>query len=495
MTNDLKSIAAGPLLPLAGLAMALASHAVADAEPPRQFILVNRTTAPIAPGDFEEVKRALPDVPGANIRIGIGYIFSYFQSSSNQTVAALRQALQAAEETGTPVLIQLDGENWWDGRPDLWNWWDASLPGFDPANRENVEWFSWSSGQALKLAWRNWGRQLRVRPPPNLMSARYRRACHEQMAQLIPVALEWWRALPAEKQELFVGIKLGHESSIGVNAWYYPNGNDLLHRPAHDDPAVGLRPDEIPSRGVATIGYAAVKTAGIRDQGELTEADLAEIVKRHLDDLCLEAARLGVPRGKLFTHVAGWKEGESLYGSGVNPHSCPGWSFYKHAADPRQDSGVQAALKRSDAPWWAATEWLYQGPRETKPWRQALENTLADRRCRYVCIYNWEGIRDNAPVLDAIRQMVMASVAEARAAIGEVAHAIVSDVNDGKMNATVEMPSRKRPKSVIPRFRHPKTSPIKSAKVNGKNGTGFNKGKEAITLQGLTGTVAVQANY
>jgi hypothetical protein len=170
----------------------------------------------------------------------------------------------------------------------LWNWWDESLPGFDPANRENVEWSGWSPNDALKIAWRNWGRQLRVRPPPNLMSQRYRKECHEKMTLLIPVVLDWWKALPAKKKELLVGIKLGWESSIGVNAWYYPKGNDFLGRPASNDPVTGLKGNELPARGVATIGYAAVKTAGIRDSGELTEADLAEVVQRHLDDLCRE---------------------------------------------------------------------------------------------------------------------------------------------------------------------------------------------------------------
>lgn len=402
-----------------GLAWSLAFTALAGEVTSRQFVLLNRRLGP-ASGQFElvsreyflEIKRAVPDLPGASVRPGISYIFSYFRVPSDEVLlASLRRVLDLAKETDTPVLIQLDGENWWDARPDLWNWWDASLPGFNPANRENVEWSGWSPDDALKIAWRNWGRQLRVRPPPNLMSPRYRKACQEKMALLIPVVLNWWNDLPAEKKELFVGLKLGWESSIGVNAWYYPNGNALLATPASEDPTTGLKGNEVPARGVATIGYAAVKTAGIRDAGELTEADLAEVVKRHLEDLCREAARLGVPRDRLFTHVAGWKEDELLYQTAVNPFSCPGWSFYQHAADPRKDVGVQTALKHSDAPWWAATEWLYQGPNEVKSWRQALENTLADRRCRYLCIFNWESIQHNESALEALRQTLAASAA------------------------------------------------------------------------------------
>lgn len=384
-----------------------------------QFILVNRKAYSdwdvkkpytIQNEDFEEIKRALPTVPGATIRPGVGCIFSYFRHDEEVLRESLRRFLKCAAETDTPVLVQIEGENWWQNRPDLWNWWDPTRPGYDPANRENVEWFGWSSEQALKIAWRNWGRQLRVLPPPNLMSPRYRNASHEQMKVLIPMILQWWKELPAEKKDLLVGIKVGWESSIGVNSWYYPNGNDFLGKPPSDDPTYRLNADELPGRGVAPIGYAAVKTAGIRSKGDLTEADLAEVTRRHLDDLSRVASELGVPREKLFTHGVGWKDGELLYEAALNRYSSPGWSFYKHARDPKGDIAVQNALKKSDAPHWAAIEWLFQGPPKVGPWREALDKTLADKRCKLVCIFNWEGIKESEPVLEAIRQTIAASV-------------------------------------------------------------------------------------
>lgn len=158
---------------------------------------------------------------------------------------------------------------------------------------------------AIKIAWRNWGQQIRVLPPPNLMSERYRAACHQEMRVLIPMVLAWWQALPPGKKHLLVGIKLGHESSIGVNAWYYSVGNRLLDRRAGEDPITGVKADQLPARGVTQIGYAAVKTAGLRREGSITEADLAEVVRRHLDDLCRLAAELGVPRDRLFAHGVG----------------------------------------------------------------------------------------------------------------------------------------------------------------------------------------------
>ena len=372
---------------------------------PTQFILFNISRTPEAEA-FEQIHRDFKTPADSQVQVGAGAIFSYLRQPRGQTVADLKHFLQLAQKTKTPVVVQLDGENWWDGRPDLWNWWDAARPGYSPANRANVEWTGWLPDDAIKIAWRNWGAQIRVLPPPNLMSPAYRQACHEEMRVLVPLVLDSWKALSAKQQYLFVGIKLGWESSIGVNAWYYTNGNALLDEPVSGDPTSGLQATNPPARGVAQIGYAAVKTAGIRSAGDITEADLAEVVRRHLDDLCQLTAKLGVPRDKLFTHIGGWKDDELLYQSGLNKFSCPGWSFYRHAADPRADTGVQGVLKKSDAPYWAAAEWFYQGARETPPWQQALAATLSSPRCRYVCVYNWESVRDHTNILKAVQNLV-----------------------------------------------------------------------------------------
>ena len=90
---------------------------------------------------------------------------------------------------------------------------------------------------AIKIAWRNWGRQIRVLPPPNLASPRYTAACREEIRRLVPVVLDWHAQLPQNKKHLLIGIKLGHETSIGVNAYHYPCGNEVCSaKPAAEDP-------------------------------------------------------------------------------------------------------------------------------------------------------------------------------------------------------------------------------------------------------------------
>lgn len=364
-----------------------------------QFIVVNG----IKPTEeaFREIATVFSHGDQGRIRIGVGFILSYFSMSPTEALHTLEEYLRLSAKYAMPVVVQLDGEQWWGRRPDLWNWWAPDQPGYDPANRRNVEWTGWTPDSAVRIGWRNWGRQLRVQPMPNLMSPAYREACHRALERLVPVVVHWWRALPPEHKDLLIGLKMGWESAIGVNNWYYPGGNDLLERPERDDPSYGLQVDSLPGRGVQAIGYAAVSTLGLAQSGPLREAQLTEVVRRHLYDLCRLCDSLGVPRDRLFTHAGGWSPGETLYTAALNPFACPGWSFYDHAADPRSDRSAMAALRTSDAPYWGAVEWLYSG-RPASGWYAALRHTLRVPRLRYLCIYNWSGIRDNPAAIAAI---------------------------------------------------------------------------------------------
>ena len=372
----------------------------------QQYLVLN-----IIPGEqyrevFEQVRQLQSRGSLAPVRLGIGAIFSYLNESRDSCKSRVLEFLSLAQQYDIPVVVQLDGEQWWQGRPDLWNWWDPKRDGYSPRNQSNVEWTGWGPEHAMKIAWRNWGKQMRVLPPPNLMSPTYRNACHEEMRVLVPLVTQWWKGLPEEKKSLLLGVKIGWESSIGVNAFYLPNGNDLLDQPESSDPQVELKGEDLPGRGVVASGYAAVTTVGLADRGVVEEKDLAEIVRRHLDDLCALAAELGVPREKLFTHVGGWKEEELLYDAALNKYSCPGWSFYRHAVDVSKDMGVQRVLRKSDAPFWGAVEWMLMGTDDAAAWQGAITRALSDPKCRYMCIYNWSGIRENSGAVAAIKAVL-----------------------------------------------------------------------------------------
>ncbi|MEN6324052.1 MAG: hypothetical protein ABFD09_11275 [Proteiniphilum sp.] len=378
--------------------------AASVANHPLQYIIVNGIDP--TPESFDEVASVFGKNTDRKTAIGVGFILSYFQMSPETAAERLKKYLSLSVQFDLPVMVQLDGEQWWGNRPDLWNWWDDRKPGYNPENRKNVEWTAWTPDSAVKIGWRNWGSQLRVLPMPNLMSPAYRDACHIEMGKLIPIVIEWWNSLPKEKKYLLVGIKMGWESAIGVNNWYYPNGNDLLNQPEKNDPSYGLNTDSLPGRGVTAIGYASVSKLGLANSGQLKEEQLTKVVQLHLEDLCKFAADHGVPRDRLFTHCGGWSQGETLYTAAINKYSCPGWSFYTYAVDPKTDITAMKALESNDAPYWGAVEWLFQGDHTKEQWASALKNTMSDNRIRYMCIYNWRGIKNNVNCISAIKEII-----------------------------------------------------------------------------------------
>ena len=371
---------------------------------PSKYIMINGVDA--TQESFQQISDLFGKAKDKKIAVGAGFIISALNLKPLDAALLLRRYLSLSVQFEVPVIVQLDGEQWWNNRPDIWNWWDKNKPGYNPENRKNVEWTAWTPDSAVKIGWRNWGRQIRVLPMPNLMSPAYREACRAEMEKLASIVIDWWNMLPKEKKYLLVGIKVGWESAIGVNNWYYPDGNDLLDQKESNDPVYGLKTDSLPGRGVKAIGYAAVSTIGLATSGKLKEEHITEVVRLHLEDLCKLMIGRGISRDRLFTHCGGWSQGESLFSAAVNKFSCPGWSFYSYASDPRKDITAMKSLESSDAPYWGAVEWLYQGQNTKEKWMSAIANTLAVKRIRYMCIYNWGDIKNNRNCISAIKEIV-----------------------------------------------------------------------------------------
>ncbi len=373
-----------------------------------KYILLNQTTF------TDSEAKLISDNYGAQnnkrYAVGLGVIISLLQAHPTTVLNKLQSQLDLSLKYNLPILIKLDVEVYWDYRKDLWNWWDATDKAtYNPLNKENVEWTDWSSTSAVKLTWLDWGRQLRKAPCPNLMSPTYIAVSHTEITKSVNLIKKWYDALSSDKKYLFAGIVVGWESSIGVTNYYYPNGNDLLNADPANDPQTGRTIATLPSRGVQTIGYAAVKTASnpsIATSGTLTAEMQTEVVRRHLESMSKTVFEQGIPRTCIYTHCGGWANGESLYKAAVNEYSCPGWSFYSKASNPETDVTAMSALTKSTAPYWGAVEWLYSRNKNKlqSEWLSAFKASLI-KNTRMVCIYN-NDILDTIPnATAAIKEM------------------------------------------------------------------------------------------
>jgi len=397
-----------------------ASAAALSAEAPPRYLFFN-----IAPASawnqnqpetfsraiFDDVSNRLRVPQNPRLRIGVSFVFSTLETPTNILAQSLRRLLAGSEESGVPVLVTLDGQNWWQRRPDLWNWWDPNLPGYNPSNAFNVEWTGWSPTQAVKVCWRNWGTQLRVAPAPNIASPTVVAVHLDALRALVPIIVQWQRHLPASRRWLFGGLKLGWEAAIGYNAYYYPDGNryyDQSPRDSSRDPTNSLLLARGLSGGLCQLGYAAVKTAGINDHGEITREDIAKVTQQYLDRLCRVTHELGLPRESVFTHQGGnyapWDKHLPFWPA-FNRWSSPGWSFYN--VGPREAGPLDAEMKAARRQRWAAAEWWWGGA-TADAWEDHFRRTLSFQDCRFICVYNWNlGMFErSAAGQEAVRKLV-----------------------------------------------------------------------------------------
>ena len=118
-------------------------------------------------------------------RLCLGFQIDTLDGSASDTQAAVISNLLALSTANDlPIVLTLDAFEFWQGRPDLWNWWNATLPGYNPKNVANVEWTGWQSANATQIAWANWGAQFRKPPHPNLASPAFRAAAADAVRPL-----------------------------------------------------------------------------------------------------------------------------------------------------------------------------------------------------------------------------------------------------------------------------------------------------------------------
>jgi hypothetical protein len=86
----------------------------------------------------------------------------------------IRSAFAAAREHDMAVMLHFDFHLAWKNRPDLWNWFDPNRPGYDPNNKDNVEWHGWD-GPPNRVGYLNHG-VLERRPPNMCLTSKKTRA-------------------------------------------------------------------------------------------------------------------------------------------------------------------------------------------------------------------------------------------------------------------------------------------------------------------------------
>lgn len=331
-------------------------------------------------------------------KLGVSVQINAFDTYTTETHEFLQNLFNLSITNDLPIGFAIDSFEFWDTRPDLWNWYNSSLPGYDPTNIQNVESTDWvlTNDTAVGISWRDWGSQFRVSPHPNLASPAVLAAYTNAVRPYIMETAQFYNSLPESKQYLLAYVKVSWEISIGTNFYFYPNGNQYINQDPHNDPSTGII-DSV------QVGYNSVCTLGVQCNGNITVNALDTVVRNYLSTMGNVFLQENLPRNKLFTH-GGASFGKSLSNhsilnseqAAVIPQANPGWSFYSYAYNASAAPGIDVALDSLNNSPWGATEWYYMGGNTgntEQQWITAFTNTLNYRNARLVDVFNWESMR------------------------------------------------------------------------------------------------------
>lgn len=372
--------------------------------PDAQFLLLNYVSQLNSPGQSSEIMTYVQKKFGAanqasRLKVGVAVIYTPGEQAS---ACAQRMVadLELAKRLNVPILIQVDTENCLP--ESLLNWYDPAKPGYDPAKRADVEWYGWEADKAVKLCWRNWGKQLRTGPQPNLLSPNFQAWEKEIYAAFLPHAVRWHGGLAADQKWLFVGWKCGWETTLNSQYVYFKDGNSYYG--GKIDPAWDRA-------NIQLLGYNAARTGGLQASGELSYEKrfdvFMKIAGRHLAYQASLACAGGIPKDKVFVHSIA--QGVDRYNKDelVNPHSNPAASFYGDGSRSLRDNAsfiraVHFARDQYGAAGYGYGEFNLNAT-DYGAWYRWFTNALGgDPDCVFQALYNYDSMKGKPAVEKAM---------------------------------------------------------------------------------------------
>jgi hypothetical protein len=286
--------------------------------------------------------------------LGFGLPFRTFEQEK-ELPAAIHDAFQTAKKYNLAVTLSFDDHLFWQNRPDLWNWFDSKKPGYNPANKENVEWSDWK-GTPNKARYLNWGSPQRLAPCMCFSSPVLRKEVTRIVTTVIGPALK--SELDALKQEgkgnLFAGVVVGQEPEIDdytrtIDPGLYTYDPGVLQL---------MKKDGAP---MVRLGYCALTHLGYSEKNPPADFNraLAEVNQEYLSFWCKQFVDAGIPPSRLYTHVAAPRPQTETNGPiwiAFNEYARPGWTTYPVMVLASDFHAIYDELKKHGDPPWGGVE-------------------------------------------------------------------------------------------------------------------------------------------
>lgn len=407
----------------------------------------NKTVKPALKKELQELRDTL-GTGSDQRRLAWSVIVTYNEypldiaTEQSPYVTYVKRILAVAEEENMPVFLPLNGFQWWNQLPELWNYWDPDgtrtpgctnsnysncpfpelkdpefrkrfIAGYNPDNKYNVEWINWEDPMPLNT--RDWGGgPFQHAPIPNLVDHQQTERSFVDIQKervdvitqiIVPVVTRWEEE---GKGYLFAGISIGTEISLNATI---KTGDDFK--------PYGYR-------GMQDISCPVEEPTCLKgtnmNRGEM-DALRQQIVSRYITTLAEVATRNGIPKQRVYSHV--WSEVDpketvkfvDYYDAANSWYARPGLSMYTYGNIPFALTVLNRGLKKYGEPVWAIPEFSSSDD----SWAKALEATLNNDRnpARLINIYNKREIW-NKPAVPAVREFLTKPVITPQCTLSEI---------------------------------------------------------------------------
>lgn len=302
-------------------------------------------------------------------QLGFGPGIPFWVRDESSVRQAIRRAFDTARRTNVAAHFLVDDHIGWDERPDLWNWYDPTRPGYNPENKKNVEWYDWA-GTANKRRYMTPVGTPSQSPHMCYNSPTLEKEIHRIVSEVVGSALrEEINKLKLEnKQYLFAGITIGAEPGFDD----YSTIPDLyrilptLPQPVQSQERMTLvqasRLMEEDKAPYARLGYCSLTNADYSPNNPPANVNqaLARINQQLIEYWDKQFVDNGIPCSRIYTHIAASAAQDNSNNAPIsiafNPYARPGWTTYQTGILQNGFQPLYGELAKHGNPAWGGVE-------------------------------------------------------------------------------------------------------------------------------------------
>ena len=310
---------------------------------------------------------------GKTRQLGFGTGLPIWLNDRSKIAPWIRLMFEIAKRTNVAVHFNVDDHILWDERPDLWNWYDPSKPGYNPENRKNVEWYDWE-GTANKRRYFSPAGAPSHSPHMCYNSATVQQEIRHIVSQIIGPALrvEINKLRNDNREYLFGGITVGAEAgtddyskfpSLPVRLLVQARGLvDPMQKQAANMLMQAARMMDEDKAPYGRLGYCALTNAGYRKNNPPADINqaLANVNHKFIEFWDKQFVDAEIPCSRLYTHVAASAPQDANNNAPINivfnPYARPGWTTYPINTLQNGFQPLYAELAKHGNPAWGGVE-------------------------------------------------------------------------------------------------------------------------------------------